>query len=195
MNRNSVVRLLPLICMSAGSIFAAPARAADSYKVDGTHSSVIFRIKHLGVSYFYGRFTDVSGTCVFDESDPTNSSIQIAIQTESIDTNDQKRDAHLKSPDFFNVRQFPTITFQSTKIKLAGEDKLDVSGNLTFHGVTKPIVISVERTGTGPDPWGGHRTGFETTLTIKRSDFGMDYMLSGLGDEVKLIVSIESVRK
>lgn len=195
MNRISVLRLLPLICVSAGSIFAAPARASDTYKVDGSHSSVLFRIKHLNVSYFYGRFTDVSGTCVFDESDPTKSTIQIAIQTESIDTHDQKRDAHLKSPDFFNARQFPTITFKSTAIKLAEEDKLEVSGDLTFHGVTKPIVISVERTGTGPDPWGGHRTGFETTLNIKRSDYGMDFMLSGLGDDVKLIISIESVRK
>ena len=194
MNRRNSMTATLLVSATLVSFAAEFARAAETFEIDGSHTSVLFRIKHLGVSFFYGRFTDVSGSVVLDD-DPANCSMNIVIKSDSINTDSEKRDAHLKSPDFFNARQFPEITFKSTSIKAAGENQLEVTGDLTLHGVTKPITVTVDRTGSGSDPWGGYRTGLETTITIKRSDYGMKFMLKGLSDEVKLMISIEGIRQ
>ena len=195
MTRMTLTRLGYMVCSVCMTAGPAIVRAADTYKIDSSHSNVVFRVKHLNVAYFYGRFNETSGICVFDEKDPSNSRIEVTVKADSIDTKDEKRDRHLKSPDFFNAKQFPELKFVSTQIKPVGKNELEVTGDFTLHGVTKPITVKVERTGSGPDPWGGHRTGFETTFTIKRSDYGMDYMLKGLGDEVKLMIGIEAVRR
>lgn len=168
-------------------------RAAETYDVDKSHSSILFRVKHLGVSYAYGRFNDFSGTVVVD-ADAAKCSVEIVAKTESVDSNDAKRDQHLKSPDFFNVKQFPALSFKSTKVAISGE-KYEVTGDLTMKGVTKPLTVVLDRVGSGKDPWGGYRTGFEGTFTVKRSDFGMNYMPDGIGDEVKILISIEGIRK
>ena len=170
---------------------AAPlAMAADTYKVDPVHSSVVFRIKHLDVSYSYGRFNNPTGTVVWDAADPTKSSVNVEIKTENVDTDNQKRDDHLRGPDFFDVKQFPTITFKSTAVKAVGENKFDVTGNLTLHGVTKSITISLGKTGEAQTQM-GYRAGWETAFKIKRSDYGMTGMVGPVGDEVELYVSIE----
>ena len=194
MNRRNSMTAILLVSATLVSFAAEFARAAETFEIDGSHTSVLFRIKHLGVSFFYGRFTDVSGSVVLDD-DPAKCSMILVIKSDSINTDSEKRDAHLKSPDFFNARQFPEITFKSTSIKAAGENQLEVTGDLTLHGVTKSITVTVDRTGSGSDPWGGYRTGLETTITIKRSDYGMKFMLKGLSDEVKLVISIEGIRQ
>ena len=125
------------------------AVAADTYKVDPLHSTVIFRIKHLNVANFYGRFTDVGGKFVFDDADPSKSSVEVTIKAESVDTNDAKRNGHVKSADFLNARQFSKITFKSKTIKATENNQYKVSGDLTLHGVTKSLTVTIERTGEG----------------------------------------------
>lgn len=168
---------------------------ADNYELDKAHTSIVFRVKHLNVSYFYGRFNDVDGGFSIDESNPANSKFDFTIQVESIDTNNEKRDNHLKSPDFFSAKQFPQLTFKSTGVTSAGENMLEVTGDLTCHGVTKSITVNVELTGTGEGPRGEPRAGFEAVFTIKRTDFGMDYMNGPLSDEVKIMFAAEGIAK
>lgn len=168
----------------------------ETLAVDPVHSSIIFKINHLGASNFYGRFNDVAGTVVFDAANPAHSSFDVQIKTQSIDTNNKNRDDHLRNAEFFDAEQFPTLAFKSSSVKAAGKGKLQVTGDLSLHGVTKPITVEIAHVGTVDHPRFGHRSGFETTFTIKRSDFGMGAMVDTgmLGDEVQLTVSIECVR-
>lgn len=172
-----------------------PVLAADTFKADNVHSSVIFRIKHLNVSYSYGRFNELSGMFTFDDAKPEQSKFEFEVKVDSVDTADAKRDAHLKKAELFDAATYPTITFKSTAVKKTGDNTYDVTGDLTLRGTTKPITVKLDRVGAGPDAWGGYRSGFETTFTIKRSDFGMTALKDGLGDEVRLLVSVEGVRQ
>lgn len=174
---------------------AAPASAADTYLVDGSHSSIVFRIRHLNVSWFYGRFNKVTGQFRVDEANPAGSSIQLEIDADSVDTANQRRDQHLKSPDFFNAVEFPKITFRSKQVRKADEGVFEVTGDLTLHGVTREVTVRAEHVGTGPGQRGEQRAGFEAVFTIKRSDFGMSFMQGPLGDEVRLVISLEGVRQ
>lgn len=178
-----------------GALLSSSALAADTYSVDASHSSALFRIQHFGAAWFYGRFNDISGTVVIDEADLTKSTIDLTIKVDSVDTNVQKRDDHLKSPDFFNAAQYPTMTFKSKKVAAKDAKTLTVTGDLTIHGVTKEVTLDVDRSGTGKDPWGGTRTGLEATLNIKRSDYGIAFMPDGLSNDVRLIISLEGVKK
>lgn len=171
------------------------ASVAETYKIDPVHSFVLFRVKHLGIGYAYGRFNKITGQFFFDRRDPTKSWIQIEIPVESLDTNDPKRDAHLKSPDFFDAKQFPKIIFQSRKVRQIGKDTFEVLGDLTLHGITRPLKVRVTLVGEGKDPWGGYRVGFVTTFTIRRSQFGMTYMLDGISDAVTIFFAVEGVRQ
>lgn len=168
---------------------------AETYKVDAVHSTALFRVKHLGVSYFYGRFNKMSGTFTYDKADPSKCAFEIKIKARSIDTNSNSRDKHLKSPDFFNVREFPDITFQSTIVTSTEKNQYEVTGDLTLHGVTKAITVPLEHIGSGSGMRGGRVAGFEGTFTIKRSDFGMNFMLDKLGDEVRITISFEGARE
>lgn len=169
---------------------AAVTAEATEFQVDGVHSSVLFRIKHAGAAHFYGRFNEVSGSFNFDDA---ASSINIAVKTESIDTNSSGRDNHLRGPDFFNAREHPQITFKSSSIKKTGENTYEATGTLSLHGVSKQITAKIEHTGFGE--FRGQRSGFEATFKIKRSEYGMEtYIQEGvLGDEVALIVAIEGI--
>jgi polyisoprenoid-binding protein YceI len=190
--------LLVVIHMTValGTLSGTAANAlADEYKVDARHSTVIFRVKHNRVSYFYGRFNEIKGGFTFDEADPTSLALDVEIKTESIDTNDKKRDEHLKGPDFFNAKRYKTITFKSTKVKQGKDNTHRVTGDLTLRGVTKSITVDVVHVGSGSDSRGRHLAGFETSFTIKRSDFGMDYMVGGLGDDIRIMVGLEGVRR
>ncbi len=180
--------------LAAAFLMAAPALAADNYAIDTSHTKANFRVKHFGVSWFHGQFHDVSGSVTWDAKNPAASTVEFAIKADSLFTADKKRDDHLKSPDFFNTKQFPTINFKSTAVKQAG-GKWQVTGDLTLHGVTKPITADFEFVGEGKDPWGGYRAGWEGKITFKRSDFGMNFMQGGIGDEINIVVSIEGTKK
>ncbi len=179
---------------SEPAALTAAASQSFEYQVDNVHSSVFFKIRHLGVSNFYGRFNQVGGSYTFDPESPDSCRFDVQIQTESVDTNSDGRNGHLKSPDFFNAKEFPSITFKSTDVTRKSDEEFEVSGDLTFHGVTKPISAKLEWIGardTGPRF--GPRSGCEARFVIKRSDYGMDkYVAEGvLGDEVEIIVSLE----
>lgn len=184
-------KLLLIILLSA---LALTGRAADTYKVDPVHSSLLFGIMHLGITNVYGRFNDVSGEMVFDKEDPSKSSINLAVKVESIDTHEPKRDQHLKSPDFFNVKQFPTMTFKSTKVEANGDD-YKITGDFTLRGVTKPITVDFKKGAEAKGMQGEIRTGGEARFMIKRSDFGMNFMPEAVGDEVKILVSLEGIKQ
>jgi polyisoprenoid-binding protein YceI len=174
---------------------AAPARAAEPYKVDPVHSTALFRIKHFGVGYTWGRFNDLAGDFTWDDANPAGITFDLHVKPESIDTHNDKRDQHLKGPDFFNVREYPDIAFKSTQVRALEANNYEVTGNLTLHGVTRPLTVKVEHTGAGKDPLGMYRQGLETTFVIHRSEFGIKALPDGVGDEVRIVVSIEGVRQ
>ncbi|MCG3131254.1 MAG: Protein YceI [Phycisphaerae bacterium] len=177
----------------AGRVEAASA-TVESFTIDAVHSKALFRVHHLGAGMFYGRFNDVTGTIVFDGASAAGPQFDVSIAAGSVDTGNDKLDGHLKSPDFFNVAEHPKLTFKSKSAKKVGDKTYEVSGDLTIHGVTKPLTAQVDWTGTA-EGRGGKRCGFETVFTIKRSEFGMTYMIEGggLGDEVRVIVSLEGM--
>lgn len=202
-NGIGIVALVAALGLSLGFAAAhegapepAPAGEAVGFEVDNVHSSVIFKISHMGVANFYGRFNDIQGTYTLDEADPSASHFDFQVKADSVDTKNSKRDGHLKSADFFNVAEYPTISFKSAKITRTGETKANVTGDLTFHGVTKPITLDMQIF-TAKQTAQGYKGGLETTFTIKRSDYGMDtYVANGaLGDEVTITVAVEAARK
>jgi polyisoprenoid-binding protein YceI len=176
--------------------------SAPVYGVDAVHSGVIFRTKHAGITNFYGRFNKVDGTWSFDPESPEEASFEFTVDNNSVDTGNSGRDDHLRNPDFFNTRQFPTTTFESTKVeKSSGENMYKLHGDLTLHGVTKPVVADLEYLGTG-EFRGNPIAAFEARFTIKRSEFGMTKYIApdgsdsgGLGNTVHLIVSVEGPRQ
>jgi polyisoprenoid-binding protein YceI len=181
------------LAISVGS-FGMAAHAADTFKIDPVESSVVFSVMDLGVNNFYGRFNDISGTVVLDKADPSKSSFDLTIPVESVDTKNEKRDQHLKSPDFFNAKQFPVMTFKSKKVEGSG-DEFTVTGDFTLHGVTKPLTLEVKKIGEGKGMKGEMRAGGEARFTIKRSDHGMDFMQGPLGDEINIIVSLQGIKQ
>jgi len=188
------VGLVAAVVPQPGLSYPAAA-AADTYKIDPVHSMVIFKIGHMGVSNSYGRFNEISGEFSLDESNPSNGSFSVEVKTESIDTNNENRDKHLKSPDFFNARQYPAIAFKSTKVTGSADGSFEVTGDLTLHGVTNSITIPVTKIGAGKGRQGEALIGLETSLKLKRSDYGMRNMLDMVGDEVTLRVALEAARK
>lgn len=171
--------------------------AAESYKVDASHSSVNFRVLHLGTSYTYGRFNEFSGSFTYNADEPGQSSFTMNVKTASVDTGNTGRDNHLKNADFFDARQYPEIKFTSTAIKKTAEDRFDLTGDLTLHGVTKSITAKLEHVGSSNMGRFGPRRGFLATFKIKRSDFGMNYLVSegAVGDEVSLTISLEGMKE
>ncbi len=179
-------------------LLVAGVASADTWKIDPSHSVLEFRVRHL-FSKVGGTFHDWSGTIEFDGEHITKGKVEVEIQAASIDTRNEKRDAHLRTPDFFDVEKYPTLRFVSTEIEPKG-DHYALHGDLTLHGVTKPIVIDFEFLGAGQDPWGNTRAGFSGSTTINRKDFGMvwnkalDKGSVMLGDEVTIELEIEAVK-
>ncbi|MBL9000525.1 MAG: YceI family protein [Phycisphaerae bacterium] len=180
--------------IGAGEKPAVVQSVDDGYTIDGGHSFLTFRVKHNNVAYAYGRFNKISGSFNLDKDNPSANAIDITIDATTIDTGITKRDEHLKSQDFFSVKEFPTATFKSTSFKSDGS-VLTCTGDLTMHGVTKTITAPIDITGFGEGRGGTRLAGFESKFVIKRSDFGMNYMQGPLGDEVTIIVSCEGVKK
>jgi polyisoprenoid-binding protein YceI len=182
---------------SAGAIAVlglASIAVADEYAIDAVHSSVSFKISHLGLSYVHGRFNTFSGGFTLDSGDPTKNSFKLDIKTQSVDTNNSARDTHLRSPDFFNARQYANVTFKSTSVKPV-DGGFEVTGDLTLHGETKPVTFTLKGGGTAEFPRGVTRTGFATDFVLKRSDFGVGGAQAPLGDDVSVSIGIEGTKK
>ena len=164
------------------------------YEIDTVHSMILFRAKHNDVSYNYGRFNEFTGKIMISVDAVTERTVEFEVKAASVDTGNEKRDQHLRSSDFFSAKQFPLITFKSTKVveKAGEEDMLEVTGDLELHGVKKSITVDVEITGRATGKNGESLIGFESIFTIKRSEFGMTYGIGAVSDEIRLIVSIEA---
>lgn len=172
-----------------------------SYAIDPDHSQVIFKVKHMGISTVTGRFDLMEGSYTFDDKDVSNSSVETTIQTASVNTNKQKRDDHLKSPDFLNVDKYPTITFKSKEVKKGDGDDFTIVGDLTINGVTKQVELDAEYGGKAVDPMGNERTAFTAETKINRKDYGLTWnktLDSGglvVGDDVKIELEVEGIKK
>lgn len=180
----------------AAALSLSSAHAAD-YVIDskGAHASINFKIQHLGYSWLTGRFNDFEGTFSYDDKAPSDASIVVNIDTDSVDSNHAERDKHLKGDDFLDVDEYPTAKFVSTKIVEKGDGMMDVLGDFTLHGVTKPITISAKKIGEGKDPWGGYRAGFMGTTEIALKDYGIDYDLGPASQTVELELHVEGVKQ
>lgn len=170
------------------------AQAADTYAVDAVHSAVVFRALHMGASHAWGRFNELSGTFSLDEADPARSVLDFQVKTASIDTGNPARDKHLRSTDFFNAIQYPTITFKSKSVAKVGE-AYEVTGELTLHGMTRPLKVKVVPVGAGKGPMGAAIRGIDASFFVKQSEFGMTKMVGPIGDDVWVNVSIEGTKK
>ena len=168
--------------------------AAEEYIVDVTHSAALFQVRHFGISFVSGRFTDISGTIDVDRENLSNSSVEIVIRTASVNTDHEERDKHLRNADFFDVQKYPTMRFKSSEIKKITDTVGEVTGSFTLHGVTQTITMNVTFLGEFDVPWGQHRAGFETSFTIKRSDYGMDKLLGPAGDTIQVTLFVEAMR-
>ncbi|RDV26778.1 YceI family protein [Alteromonas aestuariivivens] len=180
----------------AALCFTGAANSAD-YVVDtkGAHASINFKIQHLGYSWLTGRFNEFSGTFSYDEDKPETSSVSISIQTDSVDSNHAERDKHLRGDDFLAVDDYPEAKFVSSSVVPQDDGSMQITGNFTFHGVTKPITIMAYKIGEGEDPWGGYRAGFSGTTSFALKDYGIDYDLGPASQVVELSLHVEGVRQ
>ena len=192
------MKRLLLKTLLATSLLAPLANAAD-YIVDykGAHASINFKVKHLGYSWLTGRFDKFDGKFNYDSANVSASKIEINIDTTSVNSNHAERDKHIKSPDFLEISKFNSAKFVSTSVTDKGNNKLEVKGLLTLHGVTKEITIAAEKIGEGDDPWGGYRRGFAGTVVLNLSDYKMAQgkMLGPAAEKVELSLYVEGVRK
>jgi len=172
---------------------------AEDYAIDikGQHAFIQFKVKHLGYSWLLGEFRTFKGNFSYDEKHPEDNTVNVTIQANSIDTNHAERNKHLRSADFFDVKTYPTISFVSTSYEDKGHGQGVIHGKLTLRGVSKDITIATHQIGTGKDPWGGYRRGFEGHATLHLSDYHMPFApkLGPVSDKVELFLSIEGVRQ
>lgn len=181
--------------LSAAILLTGPALAADTYTFDPTHTSVIWNTTHFGKSSPHGIFSNIEGTLVLDEAAPENSKINVTVPTGLIATGIAKFDDHLKNKDFFNVTEFPAATFVSTAIEKTGDTTAKVTGDLTLLGVTKPVTLDVVFNGKGPNPMNQKETvGFSASGVVKRSEYGINYALPAVGDDVKIQIEAEAFK-
>ena len=183
------------------SILAVPQTAVTTWNIDPAHSVAEFKVKHMMISNVKGQFTAVKGSLTLDEADLTNSVVEASIDAASINTREPQRDAHLKSPDFFDVEKFPTLSFKSNRVIRVEDGELGVAGELTIHGVTRHVVFAVEGpTAPAKDPWGNIRVGLAATTKINRKDFGLTWnaaLETGgilVGDEVTITLDVQFIK-
>lgn len=194
--------------IAALAAFAATPAAAETYRVDITHSSFVFSANHIGFTDVFGLFREWGGEFIFDPKEPEKTKVKIEVKTESLDTNDLRvqaqggvrgRNEHLRSADFFNVKEFPTMVFESTKVEKTGEKTGKLHGNVTLLGVTKPVVFDVTFNKVAPHPVPAYKgvmtAGFHITGTIKRTDWGMKFGVPNVSDEVKIMIGVEAQEK
>ena len=177
----------------------SPNVGTTTWNIDPAHTQAEFSVKHLMIATVRGHFGNVTGSVSMQNDDPTTASVKVSIDAKSIDTRDEKRDAHLRSPDFFNVEQYPTLEFRSTKVERGGNGLL-VLGDLTIAGVTKPVTLDVEDEGRARDPWGNEKAAFRATTKIKRSDYGLTWNVALeaggvlVGDDIKISIDAQLAR-
>lgn len=182
------------------TVSAPSAAGTTTWNIDNSHTLVEFSVRHLMISTVKGRFGEVSGKVIADDADPARAQIEATINVASIDTREAQRDAHLRSADFFDAENFPTLTFRGTRVEKAG-DGLKVTGDLTIRGTTREVVLDVTSEGRVKDPWGGERAGYSATTKIKRSDFGLTWNMAletggvVVGDEIKIALEVELVKQ
>lgn len=181
----------------AGSSAPAPSAggAPATYVVDPVHSGVLFRVMHLNTAWVFGRFNEFSGTIRFDEENPSNSSVEIEVNAASVDTASRGRDDHLRGSDFFESKQFPKITFKSSKVEDLGKGRLKLTGELTLRGHSETISFEVEKTGEGRNRQGHALVGFLGEFQVDRMAHGVSYMPGGLGETVHVTVSLEAAHR
>jgi polyisoprenoid-binding protein YceI len=179
---------------------SATITQTTSWNIDAAHTEVGFEVKHLMISKVRGRFGAVSGTIQLDEEDLAASTVVAEIETASIDTRQEQRDAHLRSADFFDAERFPAITFRGSRVERGSGNRFDVVGDLTIRDVTREVVLAVEDEGRGKDPWGGDRAGFSARVTIDRRDFGLTWnqaLEAGgvlVGNDIRISLEIQAVK-
>lgn len=177
---------------ATGMLLVSASALADSWKIDPNHTAAQFSVKHMGISTVRGAFTKVNGTVEYDASDVSKSVIDVTIDANSVDTRVDMRDNDLRSDKFFDVAKYPTITFKSTKIESAGTGKLKATGDLTMHGVTKQVVLSVEGiTDPMKDQRGNLHLGASATTTIDRTQFGLSNMTAMVGSDITITIDVE----
>jgi polyisoprenoid-binding protein YceI len=184
-----------LVCAHIAFAGSFALAAPETYTIDAAHSTVSFKIRHLGISWVTGTFGDFDGTVVFDAEQPRATGIEVEVRAASIDTQNQERDKHLRGADFFNVEAFPAISFKSKSVQKLESDKYQVAGDLSFLGKTKEITVIVQDLGTAKGPKGEHRHGAEAAFAIERGDFGMTYGSPTVGDEVRILAAFSGVKK
>jgi polyisoprenoid-binding protein YceI len=187
---------LLIATLISASLLTPISKAAD-YIIDtkDAHASINFKIKHLGYSWLTGRFDKFNGNFSYDSADISASKISVSIDTNSINSNHAERNKHLKSADFLDVNKFGNATFRSSSVTDQGNDKLEIKGLLTLHGVSKEIVIDATKIGEGKDPWGGYRVGFSGVTTLGLKDFGIKMNLGPASTHVQMELHIEGIRK
>ena len=186
---------LALTIVTALAMAAAAAAQAGTWQIDPNHSTAQFAVRHLGVSTVRGSFQKVSGTATFDPADPSKTTLSATIDASSVDTRVQMRDNDLRSPNFLDAQKYPNITFQSKSVKAAGTGKLQITGDLTIHGVTKEVVLDVD----GPsapikDPWGNQRIGASASTKINRKDFGVNGAAAAVADDIAITIDVELIQ-
>lgn len=189
--RLSLAALALLAALPATRLSAQAPAAVETYRIDAVHSNIGFRVRHL-MSKVTGRFGKVAGTVNLDAKDISRSSVDVTIDVASVSTNDDKRDGHLKSPDFFDAAKYPTITFRSTAVKEVAKGRLEVTGVFTMRGVSRTLVLPVTSLGTAADPGKNVVAGFEGALKLNRQDFGVSYGPGLVGDEVEIDLNVEA---
>lgn len=182
------------VLLVALSLLLAGTAQAQTWKVDGDHAFAMFSVSHLKIAPTHGQFLKIGGELQQDPAAPAASKLSLTIQTDSIFSGVQKRDEHLKGPDFFDAKVHPTMTFTSTSWTQKGS-AWEVTGDLTIKGVTKSVTAAVQQSGMGPDPWGKTRVGYTAQFSIDRQDFGINYMPDGLGTTVDIELSIEFIQQ
>jgi polyisoprenoid-binding protein YceI len=188
-------RTLTALVIALFLIPAATLAAQDTWQIDPMHSSAQFSVRHLGISTVRGAFTKVSGTILLDDANPAKDQITASIDAASVDTRVEMRDNDLRSPNFFEVQKYPTITFKSKKIEPAGPGKLKIAGDLTIHGVTKEVVLDVDGpTAAIKDPWGNPRRGASASTKVIRQDFSVNGAPGVVGDEISITLDVEFIK-
>jgi polyisoprenoid-binding protein YceI len=190
MSRNLTALVIALFLIPAATL-----AAQDTWQIDPMHSSAQFSVRHLGISTVRGAFTKVSGTILLDDANPAKDQITASIDAASVDTRVEMRDNDLRSPNFFDVQRYPTITFKSKKIEPAGPGKLKIAGDLTIHGVTKEVVLDVDGpTAAIKDPWGNPRRGASASTKVIRQDFSVNGAPGVVGDEITITLDVEFIK-
>nr|WP_133735695.1 YceI family protein [Halospina denitrificans] len=178
----------------SSAAFADEHGGTYAFDRDGQHQFIQFRISHLGFSTLYGRFNDFDGEFTYDAENPEDSSVEVTVDTASVDSNHSERDKHLRGEDFLYVSEYPKATFESTDVEMHDDDSATVTGDLTLRGVTKEIELDMELIKHGVDPWENYRMGFEGTTTLTLDDFGIPENLPE-ADQVELMLSVEGIRQ